>query len=103
MRQNATDGYNSLNVKIKKTFEEKMKTFFKLFLAENWQMFLTFCVILNFKIRLLFWKETTETVLFDSFLKEETTQLFVEYYFPVLYKQFVYLQDFSLTCKDNES
>jgi hypothetical protein len=79
-----------------------MKNYFRILIKTLWEMFITFCLIVQFKIRLIFWQPTTETILFDSFLKDETYQLFIEYYFPVLYQKFIYLLKETLTCNGNE-
>jgi hypothetical protein len=80
-----------------------MKNYFKILIQTVWEMFIVFCLIVQFKIRLIFWKPTTETILFDSFLKDETSSLFIEYYFPVLYRKFIYLLKETLSCQENES
>lgn len=80
-----------------------MRFYFQLLIQTLWEMFIVFCLILQLKLRLIFWRQTTETILFDSFLKDKNTQIFLEYYFPEIYRNFVYLLKDSLSPKENES
>lgn len=78
-----------------------MKNFFILTCLTVWDLIVAFVVISQYKIRLILWNDTTKALLFNSFLKDEVSQVFIQIYFPVLYEEFIYLQKFSLTLKEN--
>jgi hypothetical protein len=77
-----------------------MRVYFRVWVEILQEMFTLFYVLVNFKFKLTFWKQTTETLLFESFIKDEHSRLFIECYFPKLYKKFIYLHNFSLTLSD---
>jgi hypothetical protein len=79
-----------------------MINYFKQVLETVYKLILVFFFIIQFKIRLIFWQQITETILFESFLKDENSQIFIANYFPNLYIRFNYLYSLSLTNSENE-
>lgn len=80
----------------------QMINYFKQVLETVYKIFLIFFFIIQFKIRLIFWQQITETVLFESFLKDENSRLFIQNYFPTLFIRFNYLYSLSLSNSENE-
>jgi hypothetical protein len=80
-----------------------MLAYFKLLLEAIIKLTSLFYAIVEYKIKLIFWQQSTEAILFTSFLRYEETQIFIQFYFPKLFQKFIYLAKSSLTCSENES
>lgn len=78
-----------------------MVTYFRQLLDIILRLLKLFCEIVYFKMSLILRRQRTETILFQGFLQNEITRIFIENYFPKLYQKFLALHDFSLECNRN--
>lgn len=66
------------------------------------QCFWLFYEVVKYKLSLIIWTESTEALLFQSFVHHKETQCFIELYFPKLNVKFNSLYQLGKECSKNE-